>query len=84
MKLFQNKTNLRNQIKISVIFYSINIKIATKQDLKSNSQCEKAHKKTQKVKAKKTYIETLNENVKDIYNFFGHIKAESTVETKYL
>ena len=44
---------------------------ATKQQQKSNSQSEKAHNKTQEFKAKKIYIGNLNENVKDIYEFFG-------------
>ena len=44
---------------------------ATKQHSKSNSQSEKARNKTQGVKAKKIYIANLNENFKDIYEFFG-------------
>ena len=44
---------------------------ATKQPSKNNSQSEKAHNKTQEVKDKKIYIGNLNENVKNIYNFFG-------------
>ena len=45
---------------------------ATRQHSKSNSQSEKAHNKTQEVKAKKLYIGSLNENVtnEDIYKFF--------------
>ena len=44
---------------------------ATKKHSKSNSQSEKAQNKTQEVKAKKIHIGNLNENFKDIYNFFG-------------
>ena len=44
---------------------------ATKQHSKSNSQSEKAHNKTQEIKAKKIYVGNLNENIKDIYEFFG-------------
>ena len=44
-----------------------------KEHSKNNCQSEKTHNKTQKVKAKKIYIENLNENItnEDIYKLFG-------------
>ena len=60
-----------------------------KQHLKNNLQSEKTHKKTQKVKPQKIYIENLNQNVtkEDIHKLFGvktteYLRQLSSVDFK--